>query len=77
KWVAIGLGMLPGVHHAEVRVVSGSVEIQGWGYNHAPSEYVPITSSRITKSGMGAASNLNRFYNIESLQSAVAGTVTF
>lgn len=76
KWFAIGQNMLPGLHHAEVRVVSGSVELQGWGHAHAPCEFIPITSSRITLSGMGASSNLSQYYAVVSQQSAVSGTIT-
>ena len=76
KWLTVGQNMLPGVHHAEVRVVSGSVEIQGWGYNHAPCEFVPIDSSRITAASMGASSNLNQYYAIKSNQSANGASLT-
>jgi len=76
KWFAVGQNLLPAVHHAEVRVVSGSIELQGWGYTHAPCEYIPVTSSRVTLASMGASSNLNQYYNQESYQSAIGASAT-
>jgi hypothetical protein len=51
--------------------------LQGWGYNHAPCEFIPVDSPRVTASGMGAASNVQAYYAMKSLQTAVSGTLSF
>lgn len=77
RWLSAGQNMLPGVNHAEVRVVSGSVTIEAWGYNHAPCEFIPVDSSRVAASSMGAASNVQAYYALKSLNSANGATLTF
>jgi lysophospholipase L1-like esterase len=77
RWLSAGQNLPPGVNHAELRVVSGSVTVQGYGYNAAPCEFIPVDSPRVTASGMGAASNVQAYYAMKSLQTAVSGTLSF